>query len=250
MPATRRSLPREIIRDFRAVLQRIGRLTRHRWPAALAILTLASAAAWIFVHPYDDVWRNALRGDERHFEQAVHLGQAGDFIRFNLGFAAILWTTGLLARNRYLRRLAVTSLVAGIVAGLSCDAVRMLGGRPRPKTRVAHPEVVDRFTGPSLKSAYQSFPSGHTSACFGSATPVLAALPAVGLPVTAAATAVGWSRIYGNYHNPSDVLVGMVLGSLAGLPAGLQLRAAAARAARIRAASRKSPPSGGNPHDA
>jgi undecaprenyl-diphosphatase len=60
-----------------------------------------------------------------------------------------------------------------------------------------------------------SFPSGHTSEAFSTATSLYLAYPKwyVAVPAFAWAGAVGYSRMYLGAHYPSDVLAGAVIGA-------------------------------------
>lgn len=64
-----------------------------------------------------------------------------------------------------------------------------------------------------------SFPSGHTSAAFAFALGSLRALPKrwMKVSVVVLAALMALSRLYVGVHYPSDVLVGFVVGDLAGL---------------------------------
>lgn len=72
---------------------------------------------------------------------------------------------------------------------------------------------------PDLRSAGSgnspSFPSGHTSVAFASATSLYLAYPKwyVAVPAFAWASSVGYSRMYLGVHYPSDVLAGAVIGA-------------------------------------
>jgi membrane-associated phospholipid phosphatase len=60
-----------------------------------------------------------------------------------------------------------------------------------------------------------SFPSGHTSVAFASATSLYLAYPKwyVAVPAFTWAASVGYSRMYLGVHYPSDVLAGAVIGA-------------------------------------
>jgi membrane-associated phospholipid phosphatase len=74
----------------------------------------------------------------------------------------------------------------------------------------ANPHIVAAGSGGS-----PSFPSGHTSAAFASATSLTIAYPKwyVAVPAFTWAASVGYSRMYLGVHYPSDVLAGAVIGA-------------------------------------
>jgi len=61
-----------------------------------------------------------------------------------------------------------------------------------------------------------SFPSGHSASAAAFAVAVGDVVPALRVPLTAAAGTVAFSRVYTGVHYPGDVLVGVVTGAILG----------------------------------
>lgn len=62
-----------------------------------------------------------------------------------------------------------------------------------------------------------SFPSGHTTVAFSMGVMVALNIPSIGFFSILAAAAVGISRMYLGVHYPTDVFVGMILGTVTSL---------------------------------
>lgn len=62
-----------------------------------------------------------------------------------------------------------------------------------------------------------SFPSGHTASLFAAAVALMLYYKAKGLPALVVAFLVAFSRIYLCMHYPTDVLGGMIIGSVCGV---------------------------------
>jgi membrane-associated phospholipid phosphatase len=63
------------------------------------------------------------------------------------------------------------------------------------------------------RATSQSMPSGHSASAFAFATAVGYALPALSVPLHAAATAVAYSRVHTGVHYPADAIAGSVIGT-------------------------------------
>lgn len=122
--------------------------------------------------------------------------------------------------------LLATARPAGVHAGLRLACGSALGAlvaqvlkrtlnRARPST------AIEGFEALTENPDAFSFPSGHTAAAFGVAV-ALAGEPAGAGPLSLTlAAGIALSRVYLGAHYPLDVLVGVALGSGAGLAARL-----------------------------
>jgi undecaprenyl-diphosphatase len=162
----------------------------------------AAVAAWF------KAWRPA------HPLAKSALGLLTDWTNalFYLVYAAI-FLHGYRTGNRDLMRLAL--LLAFFQIALSFGAVRILKislGRPRP-------DVEGGFMFFSLKSAYNSLPSGHTAEIVGAVTPLVFWLrrrdASLGFGLLIALMA--FSRIALGWHFVSDTLAGALMGVFSGL---------------------------------
>ncbi len=129
---------------------------------------------------------------------------------------AVMWAAGRFWQSSRLVWGACAGTLAGASAGLTALILKMVLGRPRPYLNVA-----DELTWFAHVSGYQSFPSGHTTHCFGIAAAVLVMAPRWGAGFLAGAILVAWSRMYLGRHYLSDVLAGAGLGSLVGVALAL-----------------------------
>ena len=111
------------------------------------------------------------------------------------------------------RRAAATGVAAIGAASLVVNQpMKMLGNRNRPDRhghRVPEPRWVPMPTS-------TSFPSGHSASAAAFAVAVGDVIPALRLPLRAAAGTVAFSRVYTGVHYPGDVLVGVVSGAVLG----------------------------------
>jgi undecaprenyl-diphosphatase len=125
-----------------------------------------------------------------------------------IGIPAGLFIGGVIGNNKEMRQnsLYVASSTA-ISYGLTL-LIKQLVKRPRPF--VQNMNIV-----PVSRPSSSSFPSGHTSTTFASATALSVAYPKwyVIAPAFLWAGSVGYSRMYLGVHYPTDVAAGAILGS-------------------------------------
>jgi membrane-associated phospholipid phosphatase len=114
---------------------------------------------------------------------------------------------GMITRSKSKRLKGIYVAQTLAVNGLITLAAKYSIDRPRPKT--TYPSIDKLSSGGS-----PSFPSGHTSNAFASATAITLAYPKwyVAVPSYTWASVVGYSRMHTGVHYPSDVLVGAAVG--------------------------------------
>lgn len=191
---------------------------QRRYPAALHLVSIAPLALllcllWYLFGSEQEIYvfftEYRLAHPEITFwlELYTHTGNA----LFYLLYAGLFWW-GVKKEKpeliRFVLAYALAQLFVGIVLG---RMLKFTVGRPRPMTG-------GPFTFFAFDSAHHSFPSGHTTEMVGAGLPLLQRYRSVILALfLGVLTAVmGFSRLYLGMHFPSDIVGGIVLGSLAG----------------------------------
>ena len=164
------------------------------------------------------------------------LRRVSDFANFSKPWFLVAGFLALLGGRRG-RRAALTGLAAVGAASLVVNQpMKMAGERHRPDR--------DGLGVPQQRwvpmPASTSFPSGHSASAAAFAVAVGDVLPALRLPLRAAASIVAFSRVYTGVHYPSDVLAGAAVGALLG-------RLASAAALRLHWAGIGGEGAGGRP---
>ena len=116
--------------------------------------------------------------------------------------------TGLATHNKELTTKAFETGGSILIAAGVTVTLKALTHRQRPY--LAHPDLI---VGKATSSDY-SFPSGHTSLAFATATSLSLSLPKwyVIAPAFTYAAAVCYSRMYLGVHYPTDVFAGALVG--------------------------------------
>lgn len=121
---------------------------------------------------------------------------------------AIILSVGLLEKNKEMTNKGLFIAETLVVSTLITTVIKYSVNRPRPYQ--TYPSI-DNVLDPSSPS----FPSGHTSAAFATATSVSLSYPRwyVIAPSFIWASTVAYSRMDLGVHYPSDVLVGAIVGA-------------------------------------
>ena len=127
---------------------------------------------------------------------------------FNVAAPASVFIAGVIKHNATLKKTAVYMTGALVLSTAITVATKQIVKRNRPF--IDYPFIIKRDAGKSY-----SFPSGHTSAAFTTATSLSLYFPKwyVIVPAYLWASSVGYARMYQGVHYPSDVFVGAIVGA-------------------------------------
>ena len=130
----------------------------------------------------------------------------------SLGDEGLIWiaATVLLLIPKKTRKIGVMSglaLLGSLI--INNNIIKNIVARPRPYTRLEDLTIL------IPKPGEYSFPSGHTSSSFAAGVVFFRNLPKKwGVPALVLAILIGLSRMYVGVHYPTDVLAGMIVGTL------------------------------------
>ena len=133
--------------------------------------------------------------------------------KFGEGFGVYLGIALLI----FNRRNGFLVLFGQGLTSLITQALKYTFSHPRPATyfKQMGVELPDTVDGVKLHTAFNSFPSGHTSAAFAVFTCLALMMPRKWAPLwMAAAWIVAYSRIYLSQHFLEDTLLGSLIGML------------------------------------
>lgn len=127
----------------------------------------------------------------------------------SIGVPAGLAIAGFIKHDKKMKKDALYIGAAYLASTIVTHSTKHIVNRKRPFS--SYPLIVKRTSAEN----FLSFPSGHTSAAFCTATSVSLRYRKwyVIAPAYIFAASVGWARMYQGVHYPSDVLAGALVGS-------------------------------------
>ncbi|MBF0551105.1 MAG: phosphatase PAP2 family protein [Deltaproteobacteria bacterium] len=123
-----------------------------------------------------------------------------------------LVAAGIVYKCRPSLAAGVAGMLSVAASGLVVQIVKHLIGRPRPRLWAAG----ITHWGPSLKSGFDSFPSGHTATSFALATVLAYHFPRASMVFYSLAGLVALSRATSGAHFLTDLAGGMAVGLIVG----------------------------------
>jgi undecaprenyl-diphosphatase len=153
------------------------------------------------------ILRSINKTDHKLWDESMKVTSDGIY-PFMVISPAALWLTGYINKDETMKRNGVKTVVAIGATLLITEGLKESVRRPRPYSS-APDDVI-----PRCKTSGFSFPSGHTSAAFATATALTLSTKKwyVGVPAFTYAGFVGYSRMRLGAHYASDVLAGIIVG--------------------------------------
>ncbi len=150
----------------------------------------------------------SINNNESSFKNNFFKADAQSVTIINIAAPAALFIAGELKHNKQLKKDALYMTGAFVLSSVITQATKRIVKRERPFDKYSF--IVKRSSGGGY-----SFPSGHTSAAFTTATSLSLLFPKwyVVVPAFLWAGSVGYARMYQGVHYPSDVLAGALVGA-------------------------------------
>jgi membrane-associated phospholipid phosphatase len=150
----------------------------------------------------------SLNTNQSSFKTSYYKVNANSVTYVNLALPVSVFAVGLLKKDKKMQQDAAYMAGAFVLSSVISNSAKRIFKVQRPYEK--YPVITKLSSGGGY-----SFPSGHTSAAFTSATSMCLYYPKwyVITPACIWATSVSVARMYQGVHYPKDILAGALLGS-------------------------------------
>ena len=165
--------------------------------------------AFVKAQPVDVTILRSVFSHQTPFKDKFFRADAQGVVVFNMAVPVSVFTIGMIKQDKQMQRNGLFIAGAFALSAVATQSLKAVIKRARPF--VSYPQYFsDRYDGGGY-----SFPSGHVSAAFCSATSLSIYFPKwyVVVPAYLWAGSVGWARMYQGVHYPSDVFAGAMVGA-------------------------------------
>ena len=157
---------------------------------------------------FDITTLKSINANESAFKTSFFKGEAQTVTVFNIAAPVGVFIAGGIKHDKELKKEALYMAGSFVLSSVVTTAMKDIIKRERPFNKYSF--IVKRDAGGSY-----SFPSGHTSAAFTTATSLSLLFPKwyVIAPSYLWAATVGYGRMYLGVHYPTDVFAGALVGA-------------------------------------
>jgi membrane-associated phospholipid phosphatase len=196
--------------DFKGILTSPGRWDTGDWITA-ALVAGASVALYNNDTKIQNwVLENKTSTSARIGDNITYLGSG----YLTVALVGGMYVYGYAAGDGKPVETALLSVESFLLTGVFVQVIKRTTGRHRPYTG----DPYNTWSGPTMNSSYDSFPSGHSSSAFAVASVIATEYDNYFVPPIAytVAAITGYNRMQHNAHWASDVFVGAAIGYFTG----------------------------------
>lgn len=181
----------------------------NKYPLAAFLLFSCLLHSTLYAQNFDINLLKPINKNETGFKNKYLELNASSVSVLSVGIPAGIALAGFIQHDKQLQRDALYMGGAFVVNGIITQATKRIINRQRPFEKYSF--IIKRDD----ESGGLSFPSGHTSTAFGTATSIALRYRKwyFVAPSYLFATSVAWARMYQGVHYPSDVFAGAVIGA-------------------------------------
>lgn len=175
---------------------------------SVLLLSLLLSPAFLLAQDFDSKLAMSINKNQTSFKTDYFTFQSNSVTYFNIATPIALYTAGIVKHDKQLQRDAAYMTGGFLLSTALTHTGKRLIKTTRPCDK--YPQIAKYSSGGGY-----SFPSGHTSAAFNTATSLCLRYPKwyVIAPACIWASSVGYARVYQGVHYPSDVLAGAFVGA-------------------------------------